>query len=82
MFYLSPYIHYRYSARGNFKIRGRFLDAGTGTHSLKWIKTLDTQGFTAVTADSVFAENTQRDVRKSVHSFVPAHGDMNESSPD
>ncbi|CAM9557708.1 unnamed protein product [Discosporangium mesarthrocarpum] len=41
---------------------GRFLDAGTGTHSLKWINTLKTDGFTAVTADRKFAETTRREV--------------------
>lgn len=49
---------------------------------MKWIKTLDTKGFTAVTADRVFAENTQRDVRRLVHSLVHEYGAMNESSPD
>lgn len=43
--------------------RGNFLDAGTGTHSLKWINTLDTEGFTAVTADPQFAETTRKEVR-------------------
>ena len=47
-------------------IRGRFLDAGTGTHSLKWINTLDTEGFTAVTADTLFADTTRKEVK---HSF-------------
>jgi hypothetical protein len=31
---------------------GRFLDAGTGVHSLKWIQKLDTTGWTAITADN------------------------------
>lgn len=43
-------------------VRGRFLDAGTGTHSLKWINTLDTEGFTAVTADTQFADTTRKEV--------------------
>ena len=30
---------------------GRVLDAGTGAHSLAWIRTLDTTGWTAVTGD-------------------------------
>ncbi len=42
--------------------RGKFLDAGTGTHSLKWINTLDTEGFTAVTADPQFADTTRKEV--------------------
>ncbi|CAN0384918.1 unnamed protein product, partial [Laminaria digitata] len=41
---------------------GRFLDAGTGTHSLKWINTLDTEGFTAVTADTQFADTTRKEI--------------------
>ncbi|CAM9900998.1 unnamed protein product [Ectocarpus fasciculatus] len=41
---------------------GKFLDAGTGTHSLKWINTLDTEGFTAVTADPQFAETTRKEI--------------------
>ena len=30
---------------------GRFLDAGTGVHSLKWIQTLNTTSWSAITAD-------------------------------
>lgn len=30
---------------------GRFLDAGTGVHSLKWIHTLNTTSWSAITAD-------------------------------
>lgn len=30
---------------------GRFLDAGTGVHSLKWIQSLETSQWTAITAD-------------------------------
>lgn len=30
---------------------GRFLDAGTGVHSLKWIQDLNTSSWTAITAD-------------------------------
>lgn len=30
---------------------GRFLDAGTGVHSMKWIQTLKTSSVTAITAD-------------------------------
>ena len=30
---------------------GRFLDAGTGSHSLKWIQNLNTDSWTAITAD-------------------------------
>ena len=31
---------------------GRFLDAGTGVHSLKWIQNLTTDSITAITADN------------------------------
>lgn len=30
---------------------GKFLDAGTGVHSLKWIQKLNTESWTAITAD-------------------------------
>ncbi|CAM9723199.1 unnamed protein product, partial [Choristocarpus tenellus] len=49
--------------KGSKKPWGRFLDAGTGTHSLKWIHTLDTESFTAVTADARFAETTRKEAR-------------------
>lgn len=51
--------------------RGKFLDAGTGTHSLKWINTLDTEGFTAVTADPKFADTTRKEVCTSLRTFAP-----------
>jgi hypothetical protein len=44
---------------------GRFLDSGTGTHSLKWIHTLPTRGWTAVTADPQFAANMQAELQLS-----------------
>lgn len=31
---------------------GRFLDAGTGVHSIKWVQTLSTTSWTAITADN------------------------------
>ena len=31
---------------------GRFLDAGTGVHSLKWIQQLQTSEWVAITADN------------------------------
>ena len=31
---------------------GRFLDAGTGVHSLKWIQTLQTDSWSAITCDN------------------------------
>lgn len=34
------------------KAWGRVLDAGTGVHSIKWIQTLPTTGWTAITADN------------------------------
>jgi hypothetical protein len=33
------------------KAWGRILDAGTGPHSMKWIQTLPSSGWTAITAD-------------------------------
>lgn len=31
---------------------GRILDAGTGVHSIKWIQSLPSSGWTAITADT------------------------------
>lgn len=31
---------------------GRFLDSGTGVHSLKWIQKLQTKEWVAITADN------------------------------
>ncbi|KAG5186036.1 hypothetical protein JKP88DRAFT_185189 [Tribonema minus] len=42
---------------------GRFLDSGTGTHSLRWVHTLPTAGWTAVTADAQFAANMQAELQ-------------------
>jgi hypothetical protein len=36
---------------------GRVLDAGTGAHSLQWIRSLDTTGWTAVTGDPARERN-------------------------
>ncbi|CAM9286548.1 unnamed protein product [Chrysoparadoxa australica] len=47
------------------KTWGRFLDAGTGTHSLRWISTLETTSWTAVTADSKFSENMIKELGRS-----------------
>ncbi len=38
---------------------GRFLDAGTGVHSLKWIQTLSTSSWTAITADHGMKRNCE-----------------------
>jgi hypothetical protein len=43
---------------------GKFLDAGTGLHSLRWIGTLEHKGmirFTAVTADQTMQKNVQNE---------------------
>lgn len=40
---------------------GRLLDAGTGIHSLKWIQTLNTDAYTAITADSQMCRNILAD---------------------
>jgi hypothetical protein len=41
---------------------GRFLDAGTGLHSLKWIQTLDTTSWTAITADTMMKSSIEHSV--------------------
>jgi hypothetical protein len=38
---------------------GRFLDAGTGVNSLKWIMTLDTVSWDAITADQQMKSEIQ-----------------------
>lgn len=40
---------------------GRFLDAGTGVHSLKWIQSLTTEGWTAITADIQMKNQVERE---------------------
>lgn len=40
---------------------GRFLDAGTGVHSLKWIQSLDTEEWVAITADVQMKTVVERD---------------------
>ena len=41
---------------------GRFLDAGTGAHSLKWIcKGLETEGWDAITADEQMRQNVLKE---------------------
>ena len=40
---------------------GKFLDAGTGAHSLRWIQTLNTIGWTAITADNQMKRNIEND---------------------
>ena len=40
---------------------GRFLDAGTGLHSLKWIQTLPTISWTAITADNGMRSSIMND---------------------
>ena len=34
------------------RLWGRFLDAGTGLHSMKWVQNLQTTSWTAITADN------------------------------
>mmetsp|Transcript_18790 Transcript_18790/g.34262 ORF Transcript_18790/g.34262 Transcript_18790/m.34262 type:complete len:328 (+) Transcript_18790:21-1004(+) len=46
---------------------GKFLDAGTGTHSLKWVRELPLDSWTAVTADA----GMQRTVESEVASPGP-----------
>lgn len=40
---------------------GRFLDAGTGLHSLKWVQKLPTASWTAITADTNMKNQILRD---------------------
>jgi hypothetical protein len=42
---------------------GRFLDSGTGVHSLKWIQNLSTSGWTAITADNQMKAQIVRDAQ-------------------
>jgi len=42
---------------------GRFLDAGTGRHSLHWISTIETEAWTAVTAAQEMAVQSRDSVR-------------------
>lgn len=50
---------------------GRFLDAGTGLHSLKWIQGLETLGWTAITADTGMRNNLLSD--EGIMSRMRAH---------
>lgn len=43
------------------RVWGRFLDAGTGLHSMKWIQRLNTTAWTAITADPNMRANMLRD---------------------
>jgi hypothetical protein len=45
---------------------GRFLDSGTGVHSLEWINGLSTTGWTAVTADKQMKAQIERDAHFSM----------------
>eukprot|EP01035_Chromulina_nebulosa_P019682 gene19682-25601_t len=40
---------------------GRFLDAGTGVHSLKWLQTLNTESWTAITADNYMRAQIEKE---------------------
>ncbi len=40
---------------------GRFLDAGTGVHSIKWVQTLTTSSWTAITADNAMRNSMIND---------------------
>ncbi len=40
---------------------GRFLDAGTGLHSIKWIQKLQTTAWTAITADTNMSNTIMKD---------------------
>lgn len=45
---------------------GRFLDAGTGKHSLRWVTSLQTDAWTAVTGDPARERNLLRDLGPEV----------------
>jgi hypothetical protein len=38
---------------------GKFLDAGTGVHSLKWLQKINTESWTAITADHGMKRNCE-----------------------
>lgn len=40
---------------------GRFLDSGTGAHSLRWIQSLATESWCAITADTGMQRTIQAD---------------------
>lgn len=40
---------------------GRFLDAGTGVHSLKWLQNLQTDSWTAITADNYMRAQIEKE---------------------
>ena len=40
---------------------GRFLDAGTGVHSLKWLQTLTTPSWAAITADNYMKAQIEKE---------------------
>jgi hypothetical protein len=47
---------------------GKFLDAGTGVHSLKWISKLDTERWDAITADEQMRKNVLKESEVNVRS--------------
>lgn len=46
---------------------GRFLDAGTGVHSIKWVQTLSTTSWTAITADNAMRNSMLNDASVSIN---------------
>lgn len=40
---------------------GKFLDAGTGVHSIKWVQKLSTTSWTAITADNAMRNSMLND---------------------
>lgn len=49
---------------------GRFLDAGTGVNSIKWIQTLNTNSWTGITADQNMLNSIQSDPSIQLRSNV------------
>jgi len=47
------------------RLWGRFLDAGTGLHSMKWVQNLQTSSWTAITADNQMKQQIIQDTSVS-----------------
>jgi hypothetical protein len=47
------------------RLWGRFLDAGTGLHSIRWVQNLQTTSWTAITADNQMRQQIIQDMNVS-----------------
>ena len=54
---------------------GSVLDAGTGAHSLEWIRRLPATGWCAVTADAEMQRTVEAELAKPLKPLTPAGGD-------